>query len=176
MSCASLGLAALDSRCDTSVGGVREVYIGDFGAVIPGAPSSGLISTASLASGASKLVIFRFRPGSASMEATANPDNDNGSNYITTSLSMSFTKMESAKRVQMQALLAGGAMAIVKDNNGKYWFLGYDFPMQVSALNGPTGQQLSDANQYAITLLDTSMELPYEVAQAAITSTIIDGL
>lgn len=176
MSCASLGLAALDSRCDTSAGGVREVYVGDFGAVIPAAPSAGLISTASLASGASKLVIFRFRPGSASMDTTANVDNDNGSSYVTTSVNMVFTKMESAKRVQMQALLAGGAMAIVLDNNGKYWLLGKDYPVQTSALTGATGQALSDANQYSITLLDTSMELPYEMAKAAITSTIIDGL
>ena len=110
MACSSLALAAIDSRCDTSVGGVKEVYIGDFGAVTPGTPSSGLIPSLTLAgSPGVKLVIFRFRPGAASMEMNANVDNDNGSSYVETTLAITFTKMESAKRVQMQALLAGGA-------------------------------------------------------------------
>lgn len=174
MSCASLSLAALDSRCDTSTGGVKEVYIGAFGDLTPGTPSAGLISALTLAG--SKLVIFRFRKGAATMEATANIDADNGSAYVTTTIAMNFTKMESAKRVQIQALIAGGAMCIVLDNNGKYWLLGYDAPLDCSAASGSTGTAWSDANQYTITLTDTSRELPFEVAGTAITSSVIDGL
>lgn len=175
MSCATLSLAAIDSRCDTSIGGVKEVYIGAFGAVTPGTPASGLISALTLAG--SKLVIFRFRPGSASMEINANIDNDNGSGYVETTLALNFTKMESAKRVQVQALLAGGAMAIVRDNNDKYWLLGYDNPLQaVGGTVGGTGTQFSDANRYSPSLLDISKELPYEVASTAITSSVIDDL
>lgn len=174
MSCASLSLAALDSRCDTSTGGVKEVYIGAFGDLTPGTPSAGLISALTLAG--SKLVIFRFRKGAATMEATANIDADNGSAYVTTTIAMNFTKMESAKRVQIQALIAGGAMCIVLDNNGKYWLLGYDAPLDCSAASGSSGTGWGDANQYSITLTDTSRELPFEVAGTAITSTVIDGL
>lgn len=174
MSCATLTLSAIDSRCDVSTGGVKEVYIGNFGDVTPGTPSSGLISALTLSG--SKLVVFRMRKNSATMESTANIDTDNGSAYVTTTIAMNFTKMESTKRIEIQALIAGGAMCIVLDNNGKYWLLGYDAPLDCSAASGTTGTNFSDANQYSLTLIDTSRELPFEVAAAAITSSVIDGL
>lgn len=174
MACNTLSLSSIDSRCDSTIGGVKEVYLGNFGDVTPGTPSSGLISALTLAG--TKLEIFRFRKGTATMESTANIDNDNGSSYITTTIAMAFTKMESTKRVEIQALIAGGAMAIVLDNNGKYWLLGYDNPLDCSAAGGTTGTAFSDANQYTLTLIDTSSELPYEVAAAAVTSSVVDGL
>ena len=175
MGCAALTLSAIDARCDTSVGGVKEVYVGSFGEIVPGTPSSGVISALSLANN-KKMVIFRVRPGAASMEINANIDNDNGAAYIETTTAITFTKMEAAKRVQMQALLAGGAMAIIRDNNDKYWYNGYDNPLQCASLTGGTGVAFSDANRYALSLIDTSKELPYEVASSAITSSVIDDL
>lgn len=174
MACNTLSLNSIDSRCDTTIGGVKEVYLGNFGDVTPGTPSSGLISALTLAG--SKLEIFRFRKGTATMESTANIDADNGSAYVTTTIAMAFSRMDSAKRVEIQALIAGGAMGLVLDNNGKYWLLGYDNPLDCSAAGGTTGTAFSDANQYTLTLIDTSKELPYEVAAAAVTSSIVDGL
>lgn len=174
MSCNALSLAALDSRCDTAAGGVKEIYIGSFGDVTYSTPVNGIIGTLTLAG--SKLVIFRFRKNTASMESTANIDADNGSAYVTTTVSLAFTKIESTKRVQIQALIGGGAQIIVRDNNDKYWALAYDNPVDCTAAGGTTGTAWSDANQYTITLTDTSKELPYEIDATQITSTVIDDL
>ena len=70
--------------------------------------------------------------------------------------------------------MATGEMAvIVKDNNGKFWYLGYDEPVMASAGDGQTGTAASDANRYSITLQDQSLAFPYEV-EASVIDTIVD--
>ena len=67
----------------------------------------------------------------------------------------------------MVALAQGEAMAIVKDANNRYWFLGHDNPVTVSAGTGETGTAKSDPNHYTVTLTDESTEYPYEIAPSA---------
>ena len=112
------------------------------------------------------------------MTKTANIDAANGINYITTELVINFSRMETTKRIEMQALLLDEVMVIVKDSNGVYWFLGYDEPVTATAGGGQTGQAKTDANQYTITLTDESHELPYEVSKSfgeTLTKELIKG-
>jgi len=176
MACTTLSLSGIDARCDTTIGGVKEVYITDHASVVPGSAVSGILSSLALATSGTKMKMFRFRKGQASMVSTATIDKTTGNNFITTVLSITFTKMDAAKRVQIQALIAGGACVIVKDNNGKYWFLGYDDVVDSASAEGNTGAAVTDANAYTIGLEDVSRELPFEVADTCITSTLIDGL
>ena len=86
-------------------------------------------------------------------------------------LLLQFNRMETTKRVEMTALALGDLAVICKDANGKYWYLGYDEPVNASAGDGQTGTARSDANRYTITLQDNSKELPLEVS-----SSVIEGL
>ena len=105
---------------------------------------------------------FELRRGSSSFTSTLNV-NENGSNYFTNSITMNFLKMETAKRLEMMALINNDVIVIFKDNNGKAWFLGKDEPAQVSEASATSGNAPSDANEYVITLTDESKELPFEV-------------
>ena len=73
--------------------------------------------------------------------------------------------MDTTKRIEMNALLLSDVSVIVKDNNGKYWFLGYSEPVTATAGGGQTGQAKTDANQYTITLTDECAVFPYEVSK-----------
>ena len=90
---------------------------------------------------------------------------------MTTDLLLQFNRMETTKRVEMSALAVNDLVAIVKDANGIYWYLGYDEPVNASAGDGQTGTARGDANRYTITLQDNSKEMPMEVG-----ASIIDGL
>ena len=79
--------------------------------------------------------------------------------------------METTKRVEITALSVNDLVAIVKDANGVYWYLGYDEPVNASAGDGQTGTARGDANRYSITLQDISKEMPMEVD-----ASIIEGL
>ena len=99
---------------------------------------------------------------------------DAASSYFQTELSMVFLKQDSAKRIEMMALANADVFAIVKDKNGKLWFLGKDEPLSMSAATASTGQARSDANEYTLTLLDESNELPFEVSPESLKDLLTD--
>ena len=80
--------------------------------------------------------------------------------------------METAKRVEISALAVNDLVAIVKDANGIYWYLGYDEPVNASAGDGQTGTARGDANRYTITLQDNSKEMPMEVDSTIVAALI----
>ena len=60
----------------------------------------------------------------------------------------------------------GQTTGIVKDNNGKYWAIGVQHPLEGNAGTGETGTATSDANQYTVTISVDEAELPYEITDA----------
>lgn len=161
MSFCNVNIAGLCKDCDASRGGIVEVYAANYGDLTP-TISAGTITAITVASGAS-VYKYEFRKGTGSMTSTLNIDEANGVNYISTELVLQFSKMETRKRIEMAALAVGELVFIVKDANGKYWYLGMDEAVTASAGSGQTGQAIGDGNFYTITLLDNANTWPYEV-------------
>lgn len=149
------------------MGGIAEVWITNHDAVSGVTVDEDIISAISLADSA-KFKRYFFRRGTGSMTSTYSLDPASGANFVTTDLALQFNKMETAKRIEMSALAVSELAIIVKDNNGKYWYLGYNNPVTASAGDGATGQAFTDANKYGITLQDVSLQLPYEVSAEAL--------
>ena len=149
------------------MGGIAEVWITNHDAVSDVTVDDNIISAISLADSA-KFKRYFFRRGTGSMTSTYSLDPASGANFVTTDLALQFNKMETAKRIEMSALAVSELAIIVKDNNGKYWYLGYNNPVTASAGDGATGQAFTDANKYGITLQDVSLQLPYEVSAEAL--------
>ena len=63
----------------------------------------------------------------------------------------------------MAALAVGELVFIVKDSNGKFWYLGMDEAVTASAGSGQTGQAIGDGNFYSITFTDNGNSWPLEV-------------
>lgn len=160
MAC-SQTLSGLTHDCDSNMGGVAAVWIAPYTA---GAAtvSENVISELS---NKEAYKYYAFRKGAASLTKTANIDSTNGIAYVSSELLINFSKMDTTKRIEMNALLLSDVSAIVKDNNGKYWFLGYSEPVYATAGTGATGQAKTDANQYSITLTDECAVFPYEVSK-----------
>lgn len=166
MAICNVNIAGLCKDCDSSKGGIIEVLAANYGTVTP-TVSAGTITSLTVASGAS-FYKYEFRKGTGSMTSTLNVDAANGVNYVSTELVLQFTKMETRKRIEMAALAVGELVLIVKDANGKYWYLGKDEAVTASAGSGQTGQAVSDGNFYNITLLDNADSFPYEVEASAV--------
>ncbi len=163
----SATLNGLPKDCEASMGGIAEVWITNHDAVSNVTVDENIISAISLADSA-KFKRYFFRRGTGSMTSTYSLDPASGANFVTTDLALQFNKMETAKRIEMSALAVSELAIIVKDNNGKYWYLGYNNPVTASAGDGATGQAFTDANKYGITLQDVSLQLPYEVSAEAL--------
>lgn len=169
MSCTQT-LSGISTSCAANVGGIVEVYAQNKSDIAGITLTDGAVSAFTLASGAAAAVTLNFRKQTGSLTSTWNVDDQAGSIFVSSDLALRFAKMETAKRTAVIALAYAETILIVKDQNGKYWLLGYDNPVTMSAGTGTTGTAMGDANEYTLTLNDVSEALPYEVNSAAVTT------
>ena len=171
-------LAGISLDCTTSLGGIKTVYIANYGDVLqPSVTAEGEITTIQMRTPAEgetapKFKPYQFRKQTGSMTSTLNVDETAGINYVSTELSLVFTKMETAKRIEMSALAVGQLAVIVKDSNNKYWYLGYNDYVSSSAGGANTGTAKGDQNAYTLTLRDESDTYPFEVSEEAVLAVV----
>lgn len=173
MACKSFALSGIALGCKDNMGGIKEAYIiksGDITEVTLNTEQS-QIATITLAQSA-KFKTYKFRKGTGSMTSTAASDEAIGNFSVTTELALQFSKMETSKRLEIMAMCLEDVAVIVLDWNGKYWYLGYDFPVTATAATGATGTAAGDLNGYTVTLSDTSAEFPFEVPADIMTDLI----
>ena len=169
MSCVQT-LSGLARDCNSNMGGIIEALIAPFDDVTAVTISDGVISAITMAS-SKKFKKYNFNKNTGNLTSTYNIDPASGVRYVTSDLLLQFNRMETTKRVEITALAMSDLAVIVKDANGKYWYLGKDEPVNASAADGQTGTARGDVNRYSITLQDTSLQMPYEVSDS-----IIEGL
>lgn len=164
MACKSFALSGIALGCKDVMGGIKEAYIIKYGDITKMELNTeksqiAAITTASEA----KFKTYKFRKGTASMTSTAASDEAIGNFSVITELTLQFSKMETSKRLEIMALCLEDVAVIVLDWNGKYWLLGYDFPVTATAATGVSGTAATDLNGYTVTLSDTASEFPFEI-------------
>lgn len=157
MSCTTYTLKGLNAICKEGKGGLMKVWLAPFDEVeyTPDA-SNNTIEIQDV----SNWKCYAFRANSASATSTFNA-NDNGGDTWATDLVMDFLKQDAVKRLEIEAVTKSAVCAIYKDANKVYHFIGATFPVQTGAGEAATGQAMSDANHYNITLHDEDDHLPY---------------
>lgn len=155
-------LVALLKDCSPSMGGILEAYFANKEDVQEVTLAEDMINAITMAD-TKKFVKFQFAKNTGSMSSTYTIDPTTGVRYVTTDLVLVFNRMETAKRVAITALAQNDLVAIVKDANNKYWFLGYNEAVTATTGDGLTGTARGDRNGYSVTLQDNSYEMPYEV-------------
>ena len=168
MNCTSYTLTGLNAGCKDSVGGVAKVWLADSASVEWTVNASTYTVTPSTTS---VFKPYNLRKGSASMTSTLTV-NENAGDYFTTEVAMNFQKMETAKRLEVMAMLMGQCTGVVKDKNSHYWAIGINNPLEGSAGTGETGTAASDPNQYSVTISVDEPELPYEITDATTISAL----
>ena len=155
-------LSGLTRDCSANMGGIVEALIANFDDVTGVTITDNQITAIAMASSA-KFKRYAFAKNTGNLTSTYNIDPASGIRYVTSELLLQFNRMQTQARVEITALALGDLVSIVKDANGKYWYLGKDEPVNASAGDGQTGTARGDANRYTITLQDQSKEMPYEV-------------
>ena len=163
MSCTSYTLKGMNAGCKDSVGGVAKIWLADKASVAWTVDASTHLATPDATSA---FKVYNLRRGAASMTSTLTV-NDNAGSYFSTEVAINFLKMENAKRLEVMAMLMGQSTGVVKDNNGHYWAVGVENPLEGAAGTGETGTAAADANQYTVTISVDDAELPYEITNAS---------
>lgn len=155
-------LSGLVNDCASSKGGIVEVLIANHEDVASVTVTEGQITAITMAESA-KFKKYYFKRNTGQFTSTLNISEENGTKYVSTDIVLLFSRMETVKRIEMEALAMNDLAVIVKDANGKYWYFGYDEPVSASAGDGQTGTARGDSNRYSITLQDNSDTWPYEI-------------
>ncbi len=173
MACSSIALAGINTGCKDNMGGIKEVYIVKKDSITQVALTENQISAITMADTA-KWSTYKFRKGTSQFTSTMTTDDAAGTMSFETVLALQFSKQDTAKRLEIMALCMDEVAVIVLDNNGKYWFLGYDNPVTATAATGQSGTAFGDFGGYNVELTDNSKELPFEVTAEAIAGLTIN--
>ena len=155
-------LSAILKDCSPSMGGISEALFANKDDVKGVMIDDDIINTITMESG-KKFVRVQFPRNTGSMSSTYTIDQTTGVRFVTTDLVIILNRMDTPKRVALKALAENDLVAIVKDANGKWWYLGYDEAVNATAGDGLTGTARADRNGYSLTLQDNSRFMPFEV-------------
>ena len=158
MACSSYTLSGIAVGCKDSIGGIKKAWFAPYGVTVTVEDNVLKIASESIAS----FKAYNFRKATGSMTSTLNTSETAG-NSFTTEVTLQFLKQETAKRLEIMGLLMTELVGVIKDGNNKYWYIGYDYPVEGSAGTAETGTAMTDLNGYNITITDNSIELPYEI-------------
>lgn len=157
------------STCETNLAGIKKAYIANYENVAAVVVDFSAMTVSSITmTGDTKFYAYNFAKQTGSLTSTLTKDEANGTRYYLNEAALQFNKMEAKKHLEMSALAADPTAVIILDNNGKYWFLGYD--NYVSATDGTvqSGQSFDDLNGYNLTLQAQSAYLPFEITDTSI--------
>ena len=163
MACNTIKALSYD-LCTNNLGGIKNIWLANY-VENAATVTEGKEAISDFITGVTWYK-YPIRKGTASMTSTYNTSTD-GASYVSTELALVFTRMETQKRVAMTSFALAEAMAVVEDSNGKYWFLGKDAPITLTAGGGETGTAKGDRNAYTATFTDESLTFPYELEETA---------
>lgn len=164
MACNAITLSGVAIDCG-NVGGLKKVYIAPIADVTGVTETSGGTLTVTMASGKT-FSEYSFRKGNANFVSEGSADDAAGTYFVTTTLTCQFNKMETAKRTEMLNLIKGQCYVIAQDNNGLYWFIGKDSYIS-SNVAAASGAQRADSNNYTLTAVAETNELPIELSSTS---------
>lgn len=153
--------------CRDAVGGVSEVYIGVFNGdtLQYTVNTSGAISD--FTAGTVSFYKFEQEIETASYTENGNFSNENGTAFFEQTLTITLHKMSAELRNQILILSHGAWRILIKDNLGKYWLMGYENPVRVSAATPQLGKAFGDLNGAVLTFTTKSPAPSPEVLPAA---------
>lgn len=124
------------------------------------------IKTATVEQGAEKMKVFGFKSQTANFNQSLNYS-ENGANFWTSTINLTFAKQDTAKRLSIMSLMQGETCAIVTDNNKQKWLVGLHFPLYMTEGTADSGTAFTDNNSYNISLTCSDLELALPISDEA---------
>ena len=168
MSCNQV-LSGIPRDCEGSIGGVKRVLFINHDALgkVTVNEETGVV-TAIEAVG--KFQEYIPKKDTASFASALEVGEGDNRAFVAT-LVMNFGKLTASKRVSVLPLLVNELAAIVEDNNGVFWLVGKNIPLQATEGGLNSGTTISDTSAFTVTMTDRSVTLHHTVDP-----TIVEGL
>jgi hypothetical protein len=163
MACALTQGYTLD--CKDSLGGITEVYFIAFQDVASITEASGVITALTKDTG-KRFYKYELTKGTSVLTENVNSNVQNGTLYYTPELTIILNKLQANTRNEILLLAKNLLVAVAKDNNGKYWYLGKTRGIDLTAGSATSGTADADRRGYTVTIAVSEPELAHEVNSA----------
>ena len=163
--------------CRDSVGGIKAIYVQAFNAT--GSVNTNGSGTVTGFTGYSASGFFEYdlTKATSSLTETLTASTENGTLFYAPEITFTINKLQVLVRNELRLLARNRTIVIVQDNNSKYWVLGADNGMEVTAGTAGTGTAFGDRSGFDITLsgMETNPLLLILSSTFAASSTQITG-
>lgn len=166
MAC-STTLAGIARDCAVNAGGILRVLIASYVDVASLTETSNVITTITMET-SKKFYEFYQKKGVASYTGTPSFNEDGDYTGEDGTLALVFSRMDTTKRMQVDALSKQDLAVIFEDANHTWWYLGKDNPVTRSGGDTTTGTAQTDRNGYAVELHSNDLSSPTEVDDSII--------
>ncbi len=140
-------------NCRDSIGGIKTIWLAQYGDIASYTESSGVVTAISMVSG-KKFWSYELEKENASMEEKETTSVENGTTFWEQDLSFTIKKLSAAMRNSMKILAQNRLVAVVLDQNGLYWVLGrYNGLDKVGTNTAKTGKAMGDLNGYELAFM-----------------------
>lgn len=152
--------------CRDSIGGVQEVYIGNFKSGATYTLDANERITAFTGATVSYFT-FEQEMETAQFNQPGSFNTEFGTVFFTQELVLTFQKNDAALRNLLLILSQSNMSVIVRDQRGSYWLLGYQNGVRATAGAMNTGKAFGDLNGVTITLTGKEPEPAYNISATA---------
>ena len=163
MPCALTQNYVLD--CRDSLGGLTEVYFIESSNVTSTTEASGVITAITKATG-KRFYKYELTKNTSMLTENIASSVQNGTLFYTPELTIILNKLQANTRNEILLLAQNRLIAVAKDNNGKYWYLGKTRSLDLTAGSAATGTAEGDRSGYTLTFAGAEPALAPEVTSA----------
>lgn len=154
--------------CRDSIGGVKAVWFIAHANVTTVTQASGVVTAITDTSNWYKYNLIK---NTASLTENVTGTVENGTVLYAPELNIIINKMQANTRNELLLLAQNSLMAIVQDQNNKYWLIGLQNGVDLTTGSATTGVAGGDRNGYSLTFTGTEPAFAPEV-QASVISTL----
>jgi hypothetical protein len=151
--------------CRDSLGGITEVYFIASSDVTSTTEASGVITALVKATG-KRFYKYELTKGTSMFTENVASNVQNGTLYYTPELTIILNKLQANTRNEILLLAQNRLVAVAKDNNGKFWYLGKTRALDLTAGSSATGTAEGDRSGYTLTFTGAEPSLCPEVNSA----------
>ena len=177
MSCNAIGTISLE--CLDSIGGLETIYYIQKSKVtainLDTATNTITGITLSATGNTNKFQEIQVNENSSSWVETNQFNLENGSQGWEIALTIVFSKSDALSRSVINQLVKTKCYVIVKNNDGRYFFIGYRNGGYFNGGDYGSGKALSDRNGYQLVFTSFEAATAYEVSSTIISALILEA-
>lgn len=151
--------------CKDGVGGIKEAYFMEFGNLLTTTEVSGVVTAMTKTAG-TRFFKYQLQRETATFQETIESQPANGTVAYRPELTIIINRLQTSVRNEILLLAKNTLVAVVKDNNNRYWLLGKGAGLDLSQGTAGPGTAATDRSGYSLTFSGVEPELAIEVDEA----------